>query len=194
MPTLLFIGFFLFITALCFIKFRSLRNYRKKWNWLLYVALALIISLATYEAYNFSIGPAIISYQTAANENHFYNDRTNQLTITCQNLGNRATSFNLIVRAVNASLTVDSQQGYVQINSTAVKIPFTLQTQKETQNRPIKFTIDQNVATFNFYFSLEPQKSNPLETNSYSQLHCQWNSFNNRYEATHIYAPSISAI
>jgi len=178
------------MTAICFIKIRSLRNIHKKRNWLFYAAIVLIVVVAAYAAYEDSLGPAIVSYRTADGQNYFYPDRVNQLTVTCSNLGMRATSFNLIVKAVNASMMVEGQD-YVQVNSTTVKIPFSFQFQKETQNRPIKFMIDQNVTAFDFHFDIEYQKGSPIATNFYSQLHCEWNSNRNRYEATPIYTPTI---
>ncbi|MGD6807844.1 MAG: hypothetical protein ACQCN4_12910 [Candidatus Bathyarchaeia archaeon] len=188
-PILVFVVIFLAMTAFSLIKFSSLRNIHKKRNWLFYAAVTLIVVVPAYEAYNDFIGPAIVSYRTADGQNYFYPDRVNQLTVTSSNLGMRATSFNLIVKAVNASMMVEGQD-YVQINSTAVKIPFSL-VQKETRTRTIKFMIDKNVASFDFHFDIDHQAGSPISTTSYTQLHCEWKSNNNRYEAKPVYGPMV---
>jgi hypothetical protein len=77
-----------------------------------------------------------------------------------ENHGNRAASFYLVLSSVNASFQVKTQQNYVQISSTTVKVPFFLQESGRSMSeasKPVFFTIDQNVTGFSFSFSLERQ-------------------------------------
>jgi len=185
-PITIFLVIFLAITLFTFIKFGSLRNYRKKRNWLFYAFIILVAVLAAYFASEDLIGPAIISYETDVDGNTFYADQINKFDITCTNNGMRATDFNFVIRAVNASLIIESSQDCDQINNTLVKIPFTLQTPKETQNLTIHFAIDQNTSTCAFYFTTESQA---YIMNSHSQLHFKWNSTSCRFDAYTIFAP-----
>ena len=69
-------------------------------------------------------------------------------------MGMRTASFNLILKSVNASFTPNTQQNYVQVNSTIIKVPFSFP-QGGRETKPVQFTIDENVSAFAFYTSTD---------------------------------------
>jgi hypothetical protein len=70
-----------------------------------------------------------------------------------------------VLSSANASFTAQTQQTYLQVNSTMVKVPFLLQEHWFSMNadsKPVFFTIDENVTGFSFHVSLEAQSYNSL--------------------------------
>jgi hypothetical protein len=183
---------FLIVTVLsCFAFFSSLRVYRRKRNWIIYAFIALLLGSVAFEAYDTSLGTAVVTYSFESAEDRYHAGRTNQFNIVCTSLSQRQTSFDLIVKATNASLLVLSEQGYTQINSTTIKIPFTLSGLHQTQSRNVQFTIDQNVSTFDLRYYVDYQRGGPASTGGTAGVHCVYNSAINAFAITKIFGPSI---
>ena len=179
------------VSILLFLKVPSLRKIRQKRNLIVYAALVLILGLTVYQAYDISLGPKVISYNVAKSEKEFYAGQVNKLNISCESLCMRETSFYLVLKSVNSSLVVENQQNYIQLNSTAIKIPFTLSSLHEIQSKVVFFTIDKNVANFEFYPNVERLKDFPIVTGSTSQVQCAWNSTTSSYIVDIIPGPYV---
>jgi hypothetical protein len=179
------------VSIILFLKIPSLREIRKKRNLIVYAAFILILGLTVYQAYDLSLGPTVISYNLAKNEKEFYAGQVNKLNISCESLCMRETSFYLVLKSVNATLVVENQQNYIQLNSTAIKMPFTLSSVHETQSKVLSFIIDKNVANFEFYPNIERLKDFPIVTGSTRQVQCAWNSTTNSYIVDIIPGPSV---
>ncbi len=128
----------------------------------------MLLSGTAFEAYDASLGPAIVTYSFDAPEGNFHAGRTNQFNIVCTSLGQRQTSFDLIVKAINVSLFVLSEQDYIQVNSTTIKIPFALNGLRQTQSKLVQFTIDQNVTAFELLYFIDYKKGGPIGTGGIS--------------------------
>jgi hypothetical protein len=73
------------------------------------------------------------------------------------------------------------QQGYIQLNSTAIKIPFNFHG-SGTQTKPVYFTADANVSSLAFIPSVERQKDSPLLVWVYlSEIQCTYNPATNTF-------------
>ena len=156
------LGVIIAIAALL-IVFPSLRKYRRKRNILIYLAAALVIVLLVFQIDNVS-RRAVVSYAFAGDPK-YYDREGNQLIIQCQNHGDRAASFYLVLSSINATLQVETQQNCIQTNSRTVKIPFLLQESwlsTSANSRPVFFTIEENVTSFSFSMSLEAQDYSSL--------------------------------
>jgi hypothetical protein len=179
------------VSIFLFLKVPSLRKIRKKRNLIVYAALVLILGLTVYQAYDISLGPKVISYNVAKSEKEFYAGQVNKLNISCESLCMRETSFYLVLKSVNSSLVVENQQNYVQLNSTVIKIPFTLSFVHEIQSKVVFFTIDKNVVNFEFYPHIEQLKDFPIVTGSTNQVQCAWNNTTNSYIVDIIPGPYV---
>ncbi|MCL5877882.1 MAG: hypothetical protein M1540_08740 [Candidatus Bathyarchaeota archaeon] len=186
---LLFIMIFT-ILVICLFKIPSLRTYRKR-NLVIYALFALLLSVPMYQAYDTTIGPAIVTYRLDTAEDHFSAGKTNTFNITCTNLGMRQTNFNLIVKAINASLIVTNQQNYLQTNNTTIEIPFNFNGLRDTQSQSVAFTIDQNVSAFVFSCLIDYQRGGPIVTGAIEGLHCEFNGTTNHYAINRIYGPYV---
>jgi hypothetical protein len=179
-PYIILIVVSLAIVCMFFLKFPSLRVYRKKRNLLVYSVLVLVLSLLAYQSYELFLGPTLISYSLDNGEKQFYTGRVNTFSISSSNRGMRTASFTLTIKSANASFTLYSQQTYPQSNSTTIKIPFSFP-QDGTEVKLVQFTIDENVTGFAFYPSIEPQKDNPLVTTYTRQADGEWNGATSSY-------------
>ena len=115
-------------------------------------------SLAVFQIDNVS-RRAVVSYAFAGDPK-YYDREGNQLIIQCQNHGDRAASFYLVLSSVNATFQVKTQQDYIQTSSRTVKVPFLLQESwlsMSANSKSVFFTIDENVTGFSFSMSLEAQ-------------------------------------
>jgi hypothetical protein len=139
--------------------------------------LALIFELIAFQAYDVSLGPALVSYNIDVGGNLFYAGQVNQFTVSCSSHGLRETSFYLVLKCINASLIVDGEQKYIQLNSSTIKIPFTLQSW-ETETKPVQFIIDENATAFEFYSYIDGQV---IVTSSIAEVQGHWDWATNSY-------------
>jgi hypothetical protein len=171
--------------AALLIIFPSLRKYRRKKNILVYVVAALVIALLIFQIDNVS-RRAIVSYSFAgAGDTKYYDREGNQIIMQCQNHGDRAASFYLVLSSVNATFQVKTQQNYIQTSSRTVKVPFLLQESwlsMSADSKPVFFTIDKNVTGFSFSISLEAQGYGSLVVGSGdTDIRFAWNGTENCY-------------
>ncbi len=157
----------LIVTAVFLVIFPSLRKYRRRRNILIYVAIVVVLFSLVAQIDNVS-RRAIVDFSVGGPAK-FYRGEPNQLAVSAGNHGNRAVSFRLVISSVNASFQIQPQQDYVQINNRTSKVPFSLQESSlfgSSENKPLFFTIDENVSGFSFSVSLEAQPSGSVSVAS----------------------------
>jgi hypothetical protein len=172
------VGVIIAVGALLII-FPSMRNYRRTRNIWFYVVALLIIALLVFlvsEAPNLS-KRAMVNYGYAGDQK-YYQRADNQFVIACNNFGDKAASFYIICSGFNASLQVKTQQDYVQVNSTTVKIPFSLQESGlplSEDRKTVFFSVDENAARFEFTFWLEALSSSVVVVSGDYHVSYTWN-------------------
>lgn len=180
-PCIFLIAIFSIIILLCFIKFKSLRNYRKSRNWVIYASL-ILLGLLFYQAYYASIGPNDVGFSIQKPQTPINEGQENQFSVTCTSRGIKQVDFYMVLRSDNATLNIDAQLGYVQVNNTAIKIPFSFQGD-DIQTKPVYFTADANVSSISFYPTVERINNSPMVVWSYlTEIQCTYDP------ATHSFA------
>ncbi len=174
--------------AVSFLVFSSLRKYRRKRNLLIYVALAIILSVLAYQTYDSYLGPAIVSYSLESEP--FLANRVNPLEVSAESLSSRPTSFNLVLTASNSSLIADGQDN-IQINSTAIKLQFNLNGLYKEVTKTVHFQMDENVTGCVFYCHIEEVNHRPIVTGSTERAESVWNSNGGRYNLNRIMGPLV---
>ena len=153
-PYVLLLFVCLLVFLVCIINFRSLRVYRRKRNLMIYAVFALVLSLLIYQANEVSLGPSYISYGIKKTQTPIYAMEQNQFGVTCYCDGGKEATFHMVMKCANATLQVDGQADYIQLNDTAIKIPFSFRGSGE-QTKPVYFTVNANVSSVEFYPSIE---------------------------------------
>lgn len=148
------------IILLCFVKFKSLWNYRRRRNWTIYVLLVLL-GLLFYQAYYASLGPNDVYFSLEKPQTPIYSGHENQFSITCRSGGLNRADFYLVINSDNATLNADGHHGYIQVNATTIKVPFSFQS-GGVQTKLVYFTVDANVSSFTFYPTVERINSSPI--------------------------------
>ena len=173
----------LIVTAVLLLIFPSLRKYRRRRNILIYIAIVVVLFSLVAQIDNVS-RRAIVDFSVGGSAN-FYGGETNQLAVFAGNHGNRAVSFKLIISSVNVSFQIQPQQDCIQINNRTCKVPFSLQESSllgSSENKPLFFTIDENVSGFSFSVSLEAQPSGSVSVASgITYITYTWNGIANCY-------------
>jgi hypothetical protein len=163
------------------LKFPSLRKYRKKRNLVLYAVAGLVLVLTGYHAYDLSLGPTYVSYGIADTSKQFYAIEVNQLDVFSNTHRVDKASFYVDLRAVNASFEVNNDPNDLRVNSTLIKIPFTFQ-ESSSQTKPVLFTMNGNVSSFEFHLAVEEQKDSTIHVTSWmSEVYCAWDSTKQSY-------------
>ncbi len=194
-PYILLFILIMVVALACLLKFSSLRNYRRKRTLLVYGVVALLLSLTAYQAgyigYEASMGaPMMVTYDIEYHRTQLYAGQNSEFTITCENLGRRETSFYLVLNSENASLLANNQR-YSQVNSTSIKIPFTLHTLHEKADATVYFRIDENVTGSKFAPSIERMTASPIATGSTAAVECFLNPKTNSYNFTAMPGPCV---
>ena len=162
-----------------FMKFPSLRNYRKKRNIVVYPVLLLIFALLAFQAYDVS-SVALVGYRV---ESHFNFDpeATKHIGVTCSIQGAKSCSFHLILKSFNASFPTLTEQNYVHISDTAVKVPFTISGlfSPTEVTKYVFFEIDENVTGFSFSILPESWSSMALFVSGQPSVSYVWNETEN---------------
>ena len=174
-----FIGLFIVCFAVflvCLVKFPSLRVYRRKRNLLIYFALSLLLSLIAYPAAVVPLGPNYVSFGIDKTQTPIYSGQPNQFSVTCTSEGGKQASFYMVIKSANATLQVNGEEGYLQLNATAIKIPFLFQGTGE-QTKRVHFTAEADVSSIEFYPSVERQNGDDsfIVTTWLSAVQCTWN-------------------
>ena len=97
----------------------------------------------------------------------------NQFKVVCSSEGTKEANFNMLILCSNATLQVAGQQGYIQVNDTCIKIPFSFHGGGE-EAKPVYFTAESNVASIEFYPRVERGSGNYVVAVFLSEIHCNW--------------------
>jgi hypothetical protein len=177
-PYIILIIILAFFALASFMKFPSLRNYRRKRNIVVYPALLLVFALLAFQAYDVS-SVALVGYRV---ESHFSFDleATKHVGLTCSSQG-RSCSFYLILKSDNASFPTLTEQNYLHINDTAVKVPFTISGlfSPTEVTKYVFFEIDENVTGFSFSILPESWSSRALFVSGQPSVSYVWNGTEN---------------
>ena len=140
---------------------------------MIYILLILFCSSIVYRAYDVSLGPNHISFSIENSVKRVYAGVESQFSITGTSGGSRDVSFYLVLTSANATLLVEGEPGYIQMNKTAIKIPFSFNGSGK-EIKPIHFTVDANVTSFELYPSFEHSKDryNYLIMASLGEIYC----------------------
>lgn len=171
-----------------FWKYPSLRVYRRKRNVAIYTIVLLVFGLIAYQAYNASLGPNFISFSIQKTQNIIYVGEQNHFFVTCRSEGAREVHFYMTINAKNATLQTNGHEGYIQLNETAIKIPFTFHGNGE-QAQPVFFTVNPNVSSISFYPRIERLDGAKIAVMTYlSEIQCTFDPSSNSY----VMAASVS--
>ena len=169
------------IAIVVFWKFPSLRVYRRKRNLAIYMAILLISGLTAYQVYNVSLGPNFISFSIQKTQSPIHAGEPNHLVVTCRSEGAREVHFYMTIYSKNATLQARGNEGYIQLNETAIKIPFAFHGNGE-QAKPIFFTVNANVSSISFYPRIERQDGDRIAVVTYlSEVQCTFDPITNSY-------------
>ena len=116
---------------------------------------------------------------------HFYPNEYNTVTVYYFDRGGRPVNFYLTMGFTNATFNNRTEQPYLQINSTTVRILLNKGWGSAvSNNRTIFFAIDSNTNSFTLDLFLERYEQNPvyLYSQAVSHLGYDWNKTSNRYE------------
>jgi len=163
-------------------------NSRKRYITILTIVVVIIVALSVflYEFVFQTTSVAKIDYSIDDNVTKYYPDEKNSIVIRSSNNGDRDANFYLVLSFTNASFSNQTEQPYVEVNSTIVKIPFLLDksgASMDASSKSVFFKIDNNVTVFSFHLSLEKRDSNSLESlGSLYDLSYRWNAITKYYE------------
>jgi hypothetical protein len=189
-PYILLFLIVLVIAIVLFVKFPSLRNYRRKRNIPVYLLVTMVLIVALYQAYE---APRRTVYEYWIADNSFpnyYPGKTNQFNLTCEYLETRPGSFYMVVNSVNVSFPVQPQETYVPVNSTAIKVLFTVPENTSPMHKdtkPIFFIIDENVTGFSFRVYPETVSDTLFPAGYTYGMDYVWNGLENYYELSQPY-------
>ncbi len=155
-------------------------SHRKR-NVLIVVSIALFLVIITYQFIGLT-KPASFVYTLDSGVYRFYPNENNAINVTCTNSGAKSASFYLVLKLENASFSPQTEQPYLQVNSTTVKFPFTLNKGDSTV-KPVFFLINDNVTVFSFSLSFEEVKQSAVYGESiYYYASYKWNETVKCYE------------
>ena len=160
-------------------KFPTLRNLRKKQTLLTYAVAVLIFGLLVFQTYDAALGPSVFTSRIEPNDRGYNSKELNQFNISVTNLGLRTARFYLTLSSVNASLVAQNQPDYIQVNSTTLKIPFSIPGSFQYQvKKPVFFVIDENVTSFSVN---DNDHRSILRVAWTTQMNCHLNITDNSY-------------
>jgi hypothetical protein len=180
-PYIMLLVICLIIVIVAFWKYPPLRVYRRKHNLLVYAVLILIISLIAHQAYDVFLGPNYVSFGLEKTQTPIYAGQENQFGVTCYSNGGKEVHFYMVIQSANATLQVGGLQDYIQLNDTAIMIPFSFHGSGE-QTKLVHFTADTNVSGLAFYPSFKRQNDSQVLVTSYlTEIQCNWDSATNSF-------------
>jgi hypothetical protein len=190
-PFIILLAVMLVAIAVCFYRFPSLRSIRKPRNLLVYLIMLLLLGSVAYQVYDAFLGVSVVTYDAntlSFADNEFVAGQVFELEVFCENLGMRETTFYLTLTSTNASLTVGSQQNYIQVNNTAIKIPFHFASASmhAKERKSVSVTIDGSASGFQIDFD-----SSVIATGGVNGVKGQWNQTANGYAVTTKLGPCV---
>jgi hypothetical protein len=180
------------ITAIVlFVMFPSLRKYRMKRNILIYLLVAVALVFSLFQAYEVSRGRTVYEYYiTDDSFPNFYPGRTNQFNLTCKYIEYRPASFYMVIYSVNVSFPAQPQGTYILVNSTAIKVLFTVSENTSfmyKDTKPIFFNINENVTGFSLRAYPETVSEILFPAGNTYGMDYVWNGLENYYELSQSY-------
>lgn len=177
------------IAIVLFVKFPSLRKYRRKRNILVYLLVTIVLIVALYQAD--TSWRTVYEYRITDNSfPHYYPGITNQFNLTCLYLESRPASFYMVINSVNVTFPVQPQEPYVPVNSTAIKVLFTVSEGTSPLHKDTKlifFSIDENVTGFSFRVYPETVSNILFPAGNTYGMDYVWNGLENYYELSQPY-------
>jgi hypothetical protein len=181
LPLTILLIVFLIVTIVAFCVYRPLRAYRRKRNLVAYAVLIAFFCLSAYQLYGYSLGWNYVWFGIEKTQTPIYAEHQNQFGVICHSSGKREVSFYMTIRCTNATLQANSQQGYIQLNDTAIKIPFNFNGYGQ-ETKPVYFTANANVSSISFYPFIERQKNNPFSVMSgLGEIQCTFDPITNSF-------------
>jgi Ca2+/Na+ antiporter len=193
----------LIIAIVLFVKFPSLRIYRKTRNMLFYFLVAVALVLTLFQAYEASKpyeASRLTVYNYYINDHNsnfpnYYPDRVNQFNLTCQYLETKPASFYMVVNSVNVSFPAQPQVNVsFQFNSTALKVLFTVSentSSMDEDTRPILFSINENVTGFSFTIYPDFVSDTVFPAEQTFGMDYAWNEMENCYALSNYYQTHV---
>lgn len=139
-------------------------------------AAAVLVSAMLMYQYDVRTRPAYVNYSMGGSQ--CYPNESNAVSISCNNWGDRDANFYLTLSFGNASFSNQTEQPYIQVDSRAAKLPFSLKANSPAQSgsKTVFFTIDQNVTSFSCSLHLENNGLSPIAVGSaITHLVFRWN-------------------
>lgn len=190
-PYLALLGVIVLVVAAVFIKYPNFRSYHRRRNVLAYTVIILIIGLTAYQAYNTYLGPNDVAFSIQKTETPIYSGQQNHFSVTCNSEGAKDIQFYMVIQSGNATVQTNGEQGYIQMNSTAIKIPFSFHG-SGSQTKQVYFTADSNVSSIAFYPSIENQNNSPMLVWVYlSEIQCTYDSASHSFVMADSYPVAV---
>lgn len=166
-------------------KLPSLRKYKRKRNIIIYTILTLALVFTLFQAYRTSQTNLLEYYFNDRSKfPDYYPETTNQFNLTCDNDGDTANSFYMIINSVNASFPTQPHETYITVSDTAIKVLFTLEengSPNEKQTKLVLFNINENVTGFSFRAHPENMNDFTFAGGLYAMKYV-WNGTENCYK------------
>jgi hypothetical protein len=191
LPYILLFLIVLIVAIILFIKFPSLKEYRMKRNILVYLLVAVTLVFSIFQAYDASRGRTVYEYYVTDNSYpNFYPERTNQFNLTCKFIECRPASFFMVIDSVNVSFPDQSRETCILVNSTEIKVLFTVSESTpfmDKDTKPIIFNINENVTGFSLHAYPEKVSDTLFPAGNTYGVDYVWNGLENYYEVSEQY-------
>lgn len=191
LPYILLFLIVLIVALILFIKFPSLKKYRMKRNILVYLLVAIALVFSLFQAYEASRGRTVYEYYITDNSfPNFYPWQTSQFNLTCNYIERRPASFYMVINGVNVSFPDQPQVTYIPVNSTTIKVLFTVPENTPFMYKDTKtifFNINENVTSFSFSAYPETESNILFPAGRTYGVDYVWNGLENCYEVSQQY-------
>jgi hypothetical protein len=185
LPYILLFVVVLIVAIVLLILFPSLRKYRMKRNILVYLLVAVVLVFSIFQAYEVSRGRTVYEYYITDNSfPNFYPGQTNQFNLTCKYLETRPASFYMVINSVNVSFPAQPEETYILVNSTAIKVLFTVSENTPPMHEDTKtifFNINESVTGFSFRVYPETVSDTLFPAGNTYGMDYVWNGTENCY-------------
>jgi len=185
LPYLLLFLIVLIVAIVLFVMFPSLRKYRMKRNILVYLLVAVALVFFLFQANEASRGRTVYEYYITDNSfPNFYLGRTNQFNLTCKYIESRPASFYMVIDSVNVSFPAQPQETCISVNSTEIKVLFTVSENTPPMHEDTKiifFNINENVTGFSFRVYPETVSDTLFPAGNTYGMDYVWNGTENCY-------------
>jgi hypothetical protein len=161
-----------------------------KRNILVYLLVAIALVFSTFQVYEGSRRTIYEYYITDNSYPNFYPGQTNQFNLTCKYIECRPASFYMVINSVNVSFPAQPQGTRIIVNSTAIKVLFTVSENTSFMDRGTKtifFNINENVTGFSLRAYPETVSKILFPAGQINGVDYVWNGLENYYEMSDRY-------